>query len=106
MKKKTETKKEEIKIYNDIAITLTAWELFEGEKSDRLRCSAFAGRDKDGNYNKDINVTVFINEDTNTDDFEFDNKRTPVDVVGRISFGRYKDEPQITIFAEKIVTRK
>lgn len=105
MKKKTETKKEEMKIYNDIALTLTAWELFEGEKCDRLRCSAYAGKDKDGKYNKDIAVTVFISEDTDTESFDFKGERQPVDVVGRVSFGRYKDEPQITIFADKIVTR-
>ena len=106
MKKGTAKKDETAKMYNDIAITLTAWELIEGEKCDRLRCSAYAGKDAKGNYNPDVTVNVYIKEETDTDGFEFDDKRTMVDVVGQIAFGRYKDSVTVSIFAEKISSRK
>ena len=105
MKKGNTTKKDEAKIYNDIAITLTAWEYIEGRNADRLRCSAYAGKDKDGKYNKDIPVQVYITKDTDDSGFAFEDGRTVVDVVGQIAFGRYNDQPTVTIFASKISSR-
>ena len=108
MKKGNAKKDKTAKMYNDIAISLAAWELIEGEKCDRLRCSAYAGKDAEGSYNPDVTVNVYIKEETDTDGFEFDDKRTRnmVDVVGQIAFGRYKDSVTVSIFADKISSRK
>ena len=108
---KKETKKTEEKIYKDLVITL------EKEKCDILRCSAYAGKNKDGEYNKDVPVSVIINKETDTEKFDFENpeegekkKRVLVDVSGQIGFSWYTNKegvniPQFTIFADRIVTR-
>lgn len=107
---KTENKEE--RMWRDVALTLAAWEVKESKNCDILRCSAYAGKDSDGNYQKDVPVSVIIGKDTDTEHFDFDQpeegkkKRILVDVSGQISFSWYKDTPQITIFAARIVTRK
>lgn len=114
---KKETKKTEEKIYKDLVITLAAWEVVEKEKCDILRCSAYAGKNKDGEYNKDVPVSVIITKETDTEKFDFENpedgekkKRVLVDVSGQIGFSWYTNKegvniPQFTIFADRIVTR-
>lgn len=114
---KKETKKTEEKIYKDLVITLAAWEVVEKKKCDILRCSAYAGKDENGEYNKDVPVSVIITKETDTEKFDFENpeegekkKRVLVDVSGQIGFSWYTNKegvniPQFTIFADRIVTR-
>ena len=108
---KKEEKKNEERLYKDIAITLTAWEVRECKNCDILRCSAYAGKDEQGAYNRDIPVSVIIGKETDTEKFDFEGKRAVVDISGQISFGWYTNKngeqiPQFTIFADRIVTRK
>ena len=114
---KKETKKTEEKIYKDLVITLAAWEVVEKERCDILRCSAYAGKNMNGEYNKDVPVSVIITKETDTEKFDFENpeegekkKRVMVDVSGQIGFSWYTNKeginiPQFTIFADRIVTR-
>ena len=104
MKKTTKnTNKETKRAKRAIAIDLTAWEYKEGDKVDTLRCSVYAGKDKDGNYNKDIPVRVMISEDTElVGDVDKIDSRTPVYVGGDIQFERNKEYINITIWAIRV----
>lgn len=107
MKKSTKnTNKEAKKATRAIAIDLTAWEYKEGDKVDTLRCSVYAGKDKNGEYNKDIPVRVMISEDTELiGDVEKIDGRTPVCVGGDIQFERNKEYINITIWANRVEIR-
>lgn len=101
------TNKEAKKATRAIAIDLTAWEYKEGDKVDALRCSVYAGKDKNGEYNKDIPIRVMINENTElAGDVEKIDGRTPVCVGGDIQFERNKEYINITIWANRVEIRE
>lgn len=108
MKKSTKNTNKEAKKYTRaIAIDLTAWEYKEGDKFDTLRCSIYGGKDKNGEYNKDIPVRVMIGENTElAGDVEKIDSRTPVCVGGDIQFERNKEYINITIWASRVEIRE
>lgn len=104
MRKPTKnTNKEAKKATRAIAIDLTAWEYTEGVKVDTLRCSVYGGKDKNGEYKKDVPVRVMIGETTELfGDVEKIDGRTPVFVGGDIQFERNKEYINITIWANRV----
>lgn len=93
--------------WNLILITLSAWEYVEGNTFDRLKCSAYAGKNDKGEYNQGVHVSVMIGDKCECDEGISEiSSYTKVNVAGELSFDRRtvkgKEYLNVTIWATNV----